>query len=96
VSAFWCSRPVSAKPGSKRFRTRLDEFFPAFQFHEVHGISIAAPPERVYAATAPTDPDVYNRGLGSWGTYSSGGHVLRGFAAYWRVIQPGSGLIRQS
>jgi hypothetical protein len=30
--------------------TRLDEFAPAWQFHEVHTIRIAAPPERVFAA----------------------------------------------
>lgn len=30
--------------------TRLDEFAPAWQFHEVHTIRIAAPPARVYEA----------------------------------------------
>jgi hypothetical protein len=31
-------------------RTRLDELAPAWQFHEVHRIRIAAPPERVFDA----------------------------------------------
>lgn len=31
-------------------RTRLDEFAPAWQFHEVHSRRIAAPPERVFDA----------------------------------------------
>jgi len=30
--------------------TRLDEFAPVWQFHEVHTIHIAAPPERVFTA----------------------------------------------
>jgi hypothetical protein len=30
--------------------TRLDEFAPAWQFHEVHSIRIAAPPDRVFDA----------------------------------------------
>jgi hypothetical protein len=30
--------------------TRLDEFAPAWQFHEVHTLRIAAPPARVFAA----------------------------------------------
>ena len=30
--------------------TRLDEFAPAWQFHEVHTIRIAAPPDRVFDA----------------------------------------------
>jgi hypothetical protein len=29
-------------------RTRLDEFAPAWQFHEVHEIRVQAPPDRVY------------------------------------------------
>jgi hypothetical protein len=33
-----------------RVETRLDEFMPAWQFHEVHTIHIAAPPARVFAA----------------------------------------------
>ncbi len=33
-----------------RATTRLDEFAPAWQFHEVHTIRIAAPPDRVFDA----------------------------------------------
>jgi hypothetical protein len=149
-------------------RTKLDEFFPMFQFHEVHGISIAAPAERVYAAiwSVPpeeirwyrtltslrrvgkraSEPGILNPPQGrpllqtftaggfrlladdrreivvgsSWlvriamnfrieeidaghcflttetRVHASGVHALRGFAAYWRMIQPGSALIRRS
>ena len=34
----------------RRRETRLDEFVPVWQFHEVHTMRIDAPPERVYAA----------------------------------------------
>lgn len=33
-----------------RSESRLDEFAPAWQFHEVHSIRIGAPPERVFEA----------------------------------------------
>lgn len=33
-----------------RARTRLDEFVPAYQFHEFHSIRVAAPKEKVYVA----------------------------------------------
>jgi hypothetical protein len=33
-----------------RATTRLDEFAPAWQFHEVHTIKVAAPPDRVFDA----------------------------------------------
>src|SRR5438046_1249920 len=33
-----------------RVESGLDRFFPAWQFHEVHSMAIAAPPERVYDA----------------------------------------------
>jgi len=33
-----------------RSTTRLDEFAPAWQFHEVHSLRIAAPPDRVFDA----------------------------------------------
>jgi hypothetical protein len=33
-----------------RATTRLDEFAPAWQFHEVHTLRVAAPPERVFDA----------------------------------------------
>ena len=36
--------------------TRLDEFAPAWQFHEVHTIRIAAPPGRVYEAINACGP----------------------------------------
>jgi hypothetical protein len=35
---------------AERVDTRLDEFAPAWQFHEVHTIRIAAPPARVFEA----------------------------------------------
>lgn len=34
-----------------RPRTRLDEFAPTYQFHEVHSLRVEAPPERVFRAT---------------------------------------------
>ncbi len=34
--------------------TRLDEFVPAYQFHEVHSLVIAAPPARVFRAIQET------------------------------------------
>jgi hypothetical protein len=34
----------------RRRETRLDDFVPVWQFHEVHTLRIEAPPERVYAA----------------------------------------------
>ncbi|MEO5618687.1 MAG: hypothetical protein ABIS67_13050, partial [Candidatus Eisenbacteria bacterium] len=40
-----------------RTATRLDEFAPAWQFHERHTIRIAAPPERVYAAVRQVRAD---------------------------------------
>jgi len=36
--------------------TRLDEFAPAYQFHEFHSIRIAAPANRVYAAVKAVTP----------------------------------------
>lgn len=38
-------------------RTRLDEFAPAYQFHEWHTTTVNAPPERVYAAVKNVEPD---------------------------------------
>lgn len=38
-------------------RTRLDEFTPIYQFHELHTTIVAAPPERVYAAVKSVEPD---------------------------------------
>jgi hypothetical protein len=35
-------------------QTRLDEFVPAYQFHEVHSLVIAAPAERVFRAIQET------------------------------------------
>jgi hypothetical protein len=35
---------------SARATTRLDEFAPAWQFHEVHTLRVAAPPDRVFDA----------------------------------------------
>lgn len=40
-----------------RIESRLDEVMPVFQFHEVHTIHVAAPPERVYEATKRVRPD---------------------------------------
>lgn len=40
-----------------RVTSRLDEFVPAWQFHERHTIRIAAPPERVYAAVKSVRAD---------------------------------------
>src|SRR5262249_14765786 len=37
-------------------RTRLDEFAPVFQFHEVHSVSIAASPDRVDSAIRSVTP----------------------------------------
>ncbi len=37
--------------------TRLDEFTPVYQFHELHTTIVAAPPERVYAAVKEVEPD---------------------------------------
>ena len=34
-------------PGS---HTRLDDFLPAYHFHEIHSLAVHAPPERVFAA----------------------------------------------
>ena len=38
-------------------RTRLDELAPVYQFHEWHTTTVAAPPERVYAAIKAVEPD---------------------------------------
>ena len=38
-------------------RTRLDEFTPVYQFHELHTTVVEAPPERVYAAVKAVEPD---------------------------------------
>jgi hypothetical protein len=38
-------------------RTLLDEFVPAFQFHEFHSIAVEAPPERAYAAVKSVTAD---------------------------------------
>lgn len=35
-------------------QARLDEFLPAYQFHEVHSLVIAAPPSRVFRAIQET------------------------------------------
>lgn len=38
-------------------RTRLDELAPVYQFHEAHTTTVAAPPDRVYAAIKAVEPD---------------------------------------
>jgi len=40
-----------------RIETRLDEFMPVWQFHEVHTIHVDAPPARVFAASKRVRPD---------------------------------------
>jgi hypothetical protein len=40
-----------------RITTRLDEFVPAWQFHEVHSIRIKAPPDRVFDAIKTVTAD---------------------------------------
>jgi hypothetical protein len=84
--------------------TRLDEFAPVWQFHEVHTLGISAPPERVFAAIRQVRADeiALFRTL-TWirrggrpappGILNAGSTQPR--AAYWRVIYPGSALIRR-
>ncbi|HEV7919425.1 MAG TPA: hypothetical protein VGR02_01405 [Thermoanaerobaculia bacterium] len=47
IIGFLLPAPLQRAP---RSASRLDEFMPAWQFHEEHELRIAAPPERVYDA----------------------------------------------
>lgn len=53
VALMW---PISTSAVSVR-RTRLDEFMPEWQFNEIHGVHVAAPPDRVFAAIRAVTAD---------------------------------------
>lgn len=75
-----------------RAGTRIDEFAPAWQFHEVHTIRIA-----LATMNFLVRPDGDNGSEVSTETrvFASGAAARRRFAAYWRTIYPGSAMIRR-
>jgi hypothetical protein len=69
--------------------THLDDAMPRWQFNEVHAIHVDADPKRVYDAIHGVRVTTETR------VFADNAAAARRFAVYWRVIQPGSDLIRR-
>ena len=91
--------------------TRLDDFVPAWQFREFRRRRIDARPEAAYATMCRVRQDdillfqtlnslLIPDGSGTiisteTRVFSNGAETRRRFARYWRMIYPGSALIRR-